>query len=219
MLQVYHINSVGSATSDHSFDDFVVVNASSGNTVVENGLIKVTFNKSGQIVSLIDATTLRKVIIPEKPGNVFQYYEDIPLFWDAWDVEIYHLEKGWPASTGTLNIEERGPIRVVLAVEHPISKTSTLKQKIIINKGSRLIQFENELDWNENRQILKVLFPVEISHDMANYETQFGVLQRPTHANNSWDMAKFEVCGHKFVDYSEFGYGIALLNDWYSNLT
>ena len=28
-----------------------------------------------------------------------------------------------------------------------------------------------------------------------------------------WDMAKFEVCAHKFADLSEFGYGVALLND------
>lgn len=28
------------------------------------------------------------------------------------------------------------------------------------------------------------------------------------------DAAKFEVCGHKFVDYSEYGYGVTLLNDW-----
>jgi len=38
-------------------------------------------------------------------------------------------------------------------------------------------------------------------------------VQRPTHYNTSWDYAKFEVCGHKFVDYSEYDYGVTLLND------
>jgi hypothetical protein len=27
-------------------------------------------------------------------------------------------------------------------------------------------------------------------------------------------IAKFEVCGHRFADLSEYGYGVALLNDW-----
>ena len=45
------------------------------------------------------------------------------------------------------------------------------------------------------------------------YETQYGMLQRPTHRNTSWDLAKFEVCAHKFADLSEHGYGVALLND------
>ena len=123
------------------------------------------------------------------------------------------MEKGWPAGTGILKVKEQGPIRVILTISHPLSASSKLDQKIIITQGSRLIEFQNDIDWNENRVMLKVLFPVEISNDSANYETQFGVLQRPTHSNNSWDMAKFEVCAHKFVDYSEFGYGIALLND------
>jgi alpha-mannosidase len=39
------------------------------------------------------------------------------------------------------------------------------------------------------------------------------VLSRPTHKNTSWDAAKFEVCGHRWADLSEFGYGVALLND------
>lgn len=30
---------------------------------------------------------------------------------------------------------------------------------------------------------------------------------------NSWDMAKFEVCCHKFADLSEHGYGVSILND------
>ena len=39
--------------------------------------------------------------------------------------------------------------------------------------------------------------PLDIHNDFATYETQFGHVQRPTHKNTTWDMAKFEVCGHK----------------------
>lgn len=31
--------------------------------------------------------------------------------------------------------------------------------------------------------------------------------------NHSWDMAKFEVCSHKWADLSENGYGVSILND------
>ena len=33
------------------------------------------------------------------------------------------------------------------------------------------------------------------------------------HASNSWDAAKFEVCAHRFVDFSEPSFGVAVLND------
>lgn len=110
-------------------------------------------------------------------------FTDVPLFWDAWDVEVYHLEQGWEAGVGELFIEESGPLRAVLRVEHPISKTSTLTQRIIITCASPKIEFDTKVKWNENRVILKVEFPVDINCDYATYETQFGFVQRPTHFN------------------------------------
>jgi alpha-mannosidase len=55
--------------------------------------------------------------------------------------------------------------------------------------------------------------PLNIHSDNATYETQFGYVQRPTHKNTTWDAAKFEVCGHKYADLSEFGYGVAFLSE------
>lgn len=44
---------------------------------------------------------------------------------------------------------------------------------------------------------MAVELPLDIHNDNATYETQFGHVQRPTHKNTTWDIAKFEVCGHK----------------------
>ena len=46
-----------------------------------------------------------------------------------------------------------------------------------------------------------------------SYDTQFGHVERPTHANTSWDVAKFEVPVHKWMDLSEGDYGVSILND------
>lgn len=61
--------------------------------------------------------------------------------------------------------------------------------------------------------LIIVELPVDIHAMDATYETQFGTVGRPTHRNTSWDQAKFEVCAHRFADLSEFGYGVALIND------
>ena len=37
--------------------------------------------------------------------------------------------------------------------------------------------------------------------------------RKPLANSRSWDMAKFEVCCHKFADLSEAGYGVSILND------
>lgn len=178
------------------------------------GKDKIAFKFFPSHLSLSLSIPRRELVPKGTKGNLFRYFEDIPMFWDAWDVEIYHLEKGWDAKMGTVTIEESGPLRVVLKCQHRISPTSHLEQRIIVNCESPAIEFDTHVKWNENRKILKVEFPVNINCDYATYETQFGFVQRPTHSNTSWDMAKFEVCGHKFVDFSEYGYGVTMLNDW-----
>ena len=61
--------------------------------------------------------------------------------------------------------------------------------------------------------LLKAAFPVDVHNMNATYDIQFGNLERPTHRNNSWDAAKFEVPAHKWADLSETGYGVSILND------
>eukprot|EP00798_Chlamydomonas_sp_ICE-L_P019351 gene19351-26000_t len=145
-------------------------------------------------------------------GN--KMHEDIPLFWDAWDVEITHLEKCWEVGpTTSVTMLETGPLRAALQFKTQLSPTSTLVQTIFQTVTSPMLEFETTVEWNENRRMLKVEFPWALQCDVATYETQFGAVQRPTHQNTSWDWAKFEVCGHRSADLSEPDYGVALIND------
>ena len=61
--------------------------------------------------------------------------------------------------------------------------------------------------------LLKTGFPVDVLVPFATHEIQWGSVQRPTHRNTSWDWARFETAAQKWVDLSEGGYGVALIND------
>ena len=54
---------------------------------------------------------------------------------------------------------------------------------------------------------------MDIHSDEATFEIQFGNVTRKTHRNTSWDQARFETCGQKWIDVSEGHYGVSLLND------
>src|SRR4029077_898371 len=90
---------------------------------------------------------------------------------------------------------------------------STLEQRMVLDADSRVLRFETEIDWQEEHKFLKVAFPVAVRSSRATYEIQFGHVERSTHTNTSWDAARFEVCGHRWADLGEPGYGVALLND------
>ncbi len=94
-----------------------------------------------------------------------------------------------------------------------ISNESILIQRIFLESENPAILFETNIDWNEKYKFLKIQFPLNIRSMVCNYDIQFGFLQRPTVQNNTEDIAKFEVIGHKFADLSEYDFGAALINN------
>ena len=61
--------------------------------------------------------------------------------------------------------------------------------------------------------MLKAVFPVNVRAMNATYEMQFGCVERPTHYNTTYDLARYEVPGHKWADLSERGFGVAILSE------
>ncbi|KAI8597961.1 glycosyl hydrolases family 38 N-terminal domain-containing protein, partial [Dissophora ornata] len=181
--------------------------------VMENEYIVAKFNQQGHLIGLYDKNEVRELIPEGQAGNKLRLYDDMPLFWDAWDVEMYHLNTGKDAGTAKAKIGEVGPLRATLVVKHALTANSTAVQTIVLTASSPRLDFHTEVEWHESRVLLKVEFMWDICSDFATYDSQFGVVRRPTTYNTSVDYAKFEVCGHKFADLSEHGYGVALLND------
>ena len=147
-------------------------------------------------------------------------FEDRPGYWDAWDVEIHHLEKRTPLKFSDLKIIARGPLRASLSATVSFGKSTaniTISLDAVtasVSPNSRpFFRFDAKVDWHERHQFLKFELPLNIHNDNATYETQFGFVQRPTHKNTTWDAAKCEVCAHKYADLSEYGYGVAILSE------
>eukprot|EP00117_Sycon_ciliatum_P016137 scpid24513/ scgid1061/ Alpha-mannosidase 2C1; Alpha mannosidase 6A8B; Alpha-D-mannoside mannohydrolase; Mannosidase alpha class 2C member 1 len=181
---------------------------------LSNKHLHVTIDRHGQLTSLIVNKTGREALPEGQTGNRLVMFDDIPLFWDAWDVMPYHLETRRVLDNATeLSVTETGPLRVSVQYKVQISERSHLVQTISLCSNEEFVRFHTRVDWHENRQFLKVEFPVDVSSTEATYETQFGHTRRPTHSNTSWDVAKFELCGHKWCDYSEYGFGMAVMTD------
>ena len=181
---------------------------------LENNLLKAEFNRQGGLTSLIHKPSGRESIEPGQAGNTFVLYEDLPNDWDAWDVDIFHLEKKLPLNGAqSAEVVESGPLRVSIAFEYTLSSKSSLRQVVSLDALSGQLVFDCEVDWYERQKFLKVEFPLNLRASFATYEIQFGHLQRPTHFNTSYDLARFEVPAQKWADLSEPDFGVALLND------
>jgi alpha-mannosidase len=181
--------------------------------ILENDLIRYKFEVNGTISSIYDKELEREVLTNNGKGNLFSYYEDRPANWDAWDIDIFYEKQllGHPELVSRKWISV-GPVRQGIEQELQVGN-STIRQKIYLSSGSKQLDFDTNVDWNENHKMLRVSFEVDITAEQASYEIQYGHVKRNTHRNTSWDMAKFEVVGHRFADLSDRQYGVALLND------
>ena len=184
--------------------------------VLENSQLRVKV-EAGAITSLYDRLAEREIIPKGQTANQYVIFDDKPLYWQAWDVEVYHLDTRKPLHSSETKVHEHKNHRVSVVTHTKISEKSSIRTVIslaaAISGQQSLIEVSSEVEWHETMKFLKVEFPVDIRNTEASYETQFGVVRRPTHYNTSWDMAKFEVCGHRFADLSEHGYGVSILND------
>ena len=180
---------------------------------LETPFYQVVFDENGCIGQIYDKENDRNVLKPGEAGNLMRVYEDKPIYYDNWDVDIYYTEKFWDVTDlRGFSWVEMGPVRATLRLERQFSH-STITQEIHFYADLRRIDFETTVDWKEHQSLLKVHFPVDVHTDEATFEIQYGNVTRKTHRNTSWDKARFESCGQKWMDVSEGHYGVSLLND------
>ncbi|MDY7079583.1 MAG: glycoside hydrolase family 38 C-terminal domain-containing protein [Chloroflexota bacterium] len=174
-------------------------------TLLENYYLRAELNEAGDITRIYDKANRREVLPTGAVANQFQAFEDRPLEWDAWDVDIFFDDKMWTATpAASVRVVESGPLRATLEIRRRILH-SEYTQRISLACDSPRLDLDTIIDWQERHTLLKVAFPVEVLSPVATYEIQWGNVERPTHRNTSWDWARFETCAQKWADLSEGG--------------
>jgi alpha-mannosidase len=190
------------------------LNISAGDIILENDMVRATFGSNGTLKGLFDYRAGRECIARGELANHFVLFDDNPVNWEAWDVDVFHLEKRQDVGPARqVRVVETGPLRVALVFTYDLSPRSALIQIASLTAISPRLDFTTSVEWHENHKFLKVEFPLNLRAAAASYEIQYGHIQRPTHWNTSWDLARFEVLAHRWTDLSEPDFGVALLND------
>lgn len=179
---------------------------------LENSILRVTFDSKKRIIGVYDKRTERELLPTGKIANRLMVYDDIPTYFDAWEIRKHYRVKGY-------EIDDLSDFKIVndgcrTGIE--ITRkylASTIKQTVWLCANSAEIEFDTDIDWQCRKTLLKTEFPVEINTTRAICDAPFGSVERSITQNTTWEQAKFEVCAHKYVDLSEGNYGAALITD------
>ena len=194
--------------NDLSCDCKVVLSDNS----IENDCIKVTFDTNFEIESIFDKETGKELVKDGYKANSFIVFEDYPGGCDAWEIQSYYKEKAW--RVGEFVSAEKvvqGARAGFIVKKKYLDSIST--QTITVYNSQKRVDFDTVIDWKEPHSVLKVEFPVDINFNKSVADMQFGKVERSAITNTSWDEARFETCAHKYVDVSDGGYGVSLIND------
>ncbi|NBK26707.1 MAG: alpha-mannosidase, partial [Spirochaetia bacterium] len=162
-----------------------------------------TFAGDGSLARLYDKQQRREVLAQGKHGNVFSLSVDLPKEYDAWNIG-----KQGALMQYALDSEVRYHVLSCSEVGITLEGTwtwlkSTYRQRITFGAHSKRIDFNLHVDWREDHLMLRTAFTVDVRSPRASYDIAYGVCERSTHTNTSWDEVQFEVPAHKWVDLSE----------------
>ena len=171
---------------------------------------KSSLDKAGRIARLYDKVNEREVFAGI--ANEIQTFEDKPRNHENWEISDFYKQKQWTIDSDAEITPVFDGSRAGFKVVQKYLK-STITQNIWLYSHNRRIDIDNDIDWQQHQILVKAAFPLDVNSDSVTCNIQFGNIERPTTANGSFEEAKFEISAHKWVDMSESGYGVAILND------
>ncbi|WP_417310805.1 alpha-mannosidase [Devosia sp.] len=180
---------------------------------LENDRLSLRFNAKGQLVSVLDKQLGRELLRDGEPANRLQAYRDMPVAYDAWDIDDSFEDQIWEIDELiSAEVVETGPYRAAIRFEWRY-ESSRIVQVIALEAGIARVDIDSFIDWHEHDTLIKSAFPLAIQTRESTAEIQFGHVRRPTHRNTSWDEARFETVMHRWMDLSEPDFGVAFFND------
>ena len=169
---------------------------------LENDKLAVSFGNDGSVSSIFDKAQGRELLNTNLHAGLV-VFEDIG---NCWDIHLTYAEK--PEQIPTLVSSELNGDKIIFNYGYNLS---IIKQTVSLIDNK--LKFDTYVDWQETQKMLRAKYPIESTAYEAACGIQFGYLKRPTHQNTSWDAAKFEVCAQKWVDISEDGAGVAIIDN------
>ena len=103
---------------------------------IENACLRLQFNPAGHITSILDKRAGREVLAPGQVGNQLQLFEDKPVTTDAWDIDIFYLDKPpLVLEASSRRVLARGPVTAALEFIYRTPAGSTIEQEVSLVAG------------------------------------------------------------------------------------
>jgi alpha-mannosidase len=170
--------------------------------VFENGLIRATVQRTGEIVQL-GGTQGGNVCTR---ANVLTLYRDKPRAWEAWNIDRGYDRTAMPVQAHNARVEG-GCVAIDVTVG-----SSTAQMCLALFAGEPFLRVDLNVEWRERRRLLRVENSLAVQSDRVVYGAPHGTIERSALSATPAQAAKFEVPGQRYAAARDAaGNGVAIL--------
>ncbi len=166
--------------------------------VLDNGLLRATFDGRGCLVSLVDLAAGRELVAPDEALGTLRLHRDLPQYFDAWNIDRGTVDDFEQLDDAASVEVRRDGLRMTRTFG---GSTATLTWRLPVD-ATRL-EVEVSVDWHEDGRLLSLAWPLDLRAAHVTAGVQHGLLQRPLHANTTWEQARFEDWFHGYLHLAE----------------
>jgi alpha-mannosidase len=186
--------------------------------LLQHSTLQVIINNVGVIVSCLvwdsTANLWRESVKTGGSVGKLQLFKDVPLFWDAWDVEFYYeSEQLQEVVCCGGSVVDSGPLLCSVRFDAKIGQNSRAEVVYSLHANDPFVRLRLDVHWDESHSLLRISFDTSVDADDWLADSQFSIINRSSRRNTSWDRAKFEAAGHKWIAVREHGMTVAVIND------
>jgi len=172
-------------------------------TSITSERVKATFTPTGEIASLAFDGHL---VATAAPLASLVTYADQPHGFDAWELDLQTLATAAPLATpAKIEITQHSETSAEVAFTRSCGKGSTITARYRLDAWSPVLDVTFDIDWHEEKTLLKAHFPTAYSGRTARFAAPFGSVLRSQQRGLPTDEAKFEAGASRWAIVSDDG--------------
>jgi len=178
--------------------------------IMENEHLSLKIDWNGNISSL--KLKREDLEILSGPSNRLVAHPDRPGRWDAWEVTDDFLIHGEDLKIiGKPMVVASGPLVARVDLAKSIG-SSIIRQSIYLYKDSPVVEVKSRIVWREKSLLVKAWFETSLRSRRAVYDIPYGVIERSSLRETSWERAKFEVPAVRWAELYDDRAGLAIIS-------
>jgi alpha-mannosidase len=205
--RTYYVYKLQEAAQEAASDPEPASLLIAGDTFVETPRFRLDIDpQSGAISQLFDKLAGTQVFCG--PAAIPVVLEDMS---DTWGHNVFRFsQQAGRFKAARLRLVENGPVKSVIRVTSEFGR-STMIQDFCLYRELDQIEVKVRLDWREQHKVLKLRFPVNVSHMKATAEVPYGHIERFANGEEQPALSWVDLSGIS-RDTGQ-SYGLSILND------